>query len=398
MDFSLGAEEEQLRLEVQQFVLEELIPLEPLFDCAPEIFIGNRWKTRAKLSADPDIQRYVAIMEGLERKAEDRGFWRLDVPRAFGGRELSNVGMIAVTEELEKSSVPFEFGNHVSNILYACKNEQVDKFLWPCIRGEKTSCFALTEPGAGSDPSMLATTATPDGDHFILNGSKVFPTFADTADFCLVFARLPGTRGHEGVTCFLVEKDTPGFRVPRSIATIAGSDPCEIVLDHCRVHKNRVLGEIGKGWELNQAWLGSRRFLVGIRCYGFARRLLRLVSKAFRSEPDQREKFSGTFGGLVAELSSVRMLTYFGAWKADQNLDVRAEASSVKLLGTELLDKVVDFALEVLGPDAYAKTHPVARMFRQARVWRIVEGASELQRHVIQRSLFRDGTAWLELI
>jgi acyl-CoA dehydrogenase len=398
MDFSLGSEEETLRLEVQKFVSEELMPLEHLFDHAPEIFIGNRWKTRAKLSVDPEIQRYVAIMEGLERKAQDRGFWELDVPRAFGGRKITNVGMIAVTEELERSSVPFELGNHVSNILYACKNEQIERFLLPCIRGEKTSCFALTEPGAGSDPSMLAMTATPDGDDFILNGAKVFPTFADTADFSLVFARLPGTRGHEGVTCFLVEKDTPGFRIPRSIATIAGSDPCEIVIDNCRVHKSRVLGEVGKGWSLNQAWLGSRRFLVGIRCYGFARRLLRLVAKSLRNNPEQTAKFSGNFGALVAELSSVRLLTYFGSWKADEGLDVRAEASSVKLLGTELLDKVVDFALEVLGPDAYANNHPVARMFRQARVWRIVEGASELQRHVIQRSLFRDGTAWLELI
>ena len=175
MDFSLGLEEEKLRLEVQKFVLEELIPLEPVFDRAPEIFIGNRWKTRVKFSADPDIQRFVAIMEELERKADDRGFWHLDVPRAFGGRELSNVAMIAVTEELEKSSVPFEFGNHVSNILYACKDEQVEKFLWPCIRGEKTSCFALTEPGAGSDPSMLTTTATPDGDYFFSMAPKCFP-------------------------------------------------------------------------------------------------------------------------------------------------------------------------------------------------------------------------------
>jgi acyl-CoA dehydrogenase len=369
-----------------------------LFDRAPEIFIGNRWKTRAKLSLNPEIQRYVAIMEDLELKATERGFWHLDVPRAFGGRELSNVGLVAVTEELEKSSVPFEFGNHVSNVLYACKGEQVERFLWPCIRGEKTSCFALTEPGAGSDPSMLITTATSDGDYFVLNGSKVFPTFADTADFSLVFARLPQTRGHDGITCFMIEKDTPGFRIPRSLATIAGSDPCEIVIENCRIHKDCVLGEVGKGWALNQAWLGSRRFLVGIRCYGFARRILRLVAKTFRNDSEQTANFSGTFGQLVAELSSVRLLTYFGSWKADQGLDVRAEASSVKLSGTELLDKVVDFALEVLGPDAYGKTHPVGRLFRQTRVWRIVEGTSELQRHVIQRSLFREGTSWLELL
>jgi acyl-CoA dehydrogenase len=224
MDFSLGAEEEQLRREVQEFVLEELIPLEPLFDRAPEIFIGNRWKTRAKLSADPEIQRYVTIMEGLERKAEDRGFWHLDVPRAFGGRELSNVGMIAVTEELEKSSVPFEFGNHVSNILYACKNEQVDKFLWPCIRGEKTSCFALTEPGAGSDPSMLATTAIPDGDHFILNGCKVFPTFASRICQAARDASprrrdlFPGREGHARVSCAAKHRHDRRFRPLRDRA------------------------------------------------------------------------------------------------------------------------------------------------------------------------------------
>ncbi len=398
MDFRLSPEEESLRKKVEEFVREELIPLESVFEKAPDIFEGSRWKSRAKLSEDPEVKRYIEIMEGLEKRAEARGLWHLDVPKAYGGLEVSNVAMIAVTEELEKTSVPFELGNHVSNILYACKGEQIERFLLPCIRGEKTSCFGLTEPGAGSDPSMLTTTATPDGDFFVLNGAKVFPTFADVADFVQVFARLPGTQGREGVTCFLVDTGTPGYRVTRSIATIAGTEPCELVFENCRIPKEQVLGEVGKGWALNQAWLGARRFQVGIRCHGASKRVLRVLRESLKDERTEFEKFSASLGAFIGELEALRTITYLGAWKADQGLDVRSEAGCVKLFGTELLHRIVDFSLEVLGPAAYRKNHPVARIFRHARSRRIVEGASEVQRHIIQRALFREGTSYLELM
>src|SRR5919108_2297638 len=149
MDFRLSAEEENLRQSVEAFVRDELLPLEPEFENAPDIFEGSRWKSRAKLSTDPEVQRYIAIMENLEKKAATRGLWYLDVPREYGGEQVSNVGMIAITEELEKTSIPFELGNHVSNILYNCKGEQIDRFLLPCIRGEKTSAFGLSEPASG---------------------------------------------------------------------------------------------------------------------------------------------------------------------------------------------------------------------------------------------------------
>ena len=136
MDFRLTSEEEALRRQVERFVREELVPLEPVFEGAPGIFVGSRWKSRAKVSRDPEVHRYIAIMEALKTKAEAADLWHLDVPKRYGGREVSNVAMIAVTEELEKSAVPFEFGNHISNILYACKGEQVERFLRPCIRGE----------------------------------------------------------------------------------------------------------------------------------------------------------------------------------------------------------------------------------------------------------------------
>ncbi|HEY3304158.1 MAG TPA: acyl-CoA dehydrogenase family protein [Candidatus Binatia bacterium] len=397
MDFRLSPEEEALRREVEEFVREELIPLEPVFDGAPDIFEGSRWKSRAKLSRDPEVQRYIAIMEGLKKKAEARDLWHLDVPKRYGGREVSNVAMIAVTEELEKASVPFELGNHVSNILYACKGEQVERFLLPCIRGEKTACFGLTEPGAGSDPSMMAATATPDGDYFAINGTKMFPTFGDVADFVQVFARLPETKGREGVTCFLVDTGHPGYRVVRSIETIAGSEPCELVFDNCRVPKSQVLGEVGKGWELNQAWLGARRFQVGIRCHGTAQRVLRRVGELLRRDARERESFSPSLGHFWGELQALRSITYHGSWKADHGLDVRFEAACVKLFGTELLHRVVDFALEAAGPEAFRKEHAIARAFRYARPRRIVEGASEIQRHMLQRALFREGIACMEL-
>jgi alkylation response protein AidB-like acyl-CoA dehydrogenase len=397
MEFRLTPGEESLRKKVEAFVNEELIPLEPLFDGAPDIFEGSRWKSRARLSKDPEVKRYIGIMETLEEKAEARGLWYLDVPKEYGGLQVSNVAMIVVTEELEKTSVPFELGNHVSNILYACKGDQIETFLLPCIRGEKTACFGLTEPGAGSDPSMLTTTATPDGGYFVLNGSKMFPTFADVADFAQVFARLPGTKGHEGVTCFLVETGTPGYRVVRSIATIAGTEPCELVFEDCRVPKGQVLGEVGNGWALNQAWLGARRFQVGIRCHGKAKRTLRMVRDYLREHPSESNQFRASLGSLLGEVEAVRCLTYFGAWKADQGLDARSEAAGVKLFGTELLHKVIDFALEVEGASAFRKKGPVARFFRHGRIDRIIEGPSEVQRHIIQRTLFREGISFMEL-
>jgi acyl-CoA dehydrogenase len=398
MDFSLTQEEEILRNSVEEFVRDELIPLEPEFDNAPNIFEGTRWKSRATLSRDPEIKRYIALMEALEKKAEAKGLWYLDVPKRYGGMEVSNVAMIAATEALEKSFIPFELGNHVSNILYNCKGEQIERFLLPCIRGEKSSAFGLSEPASGADPSMLQTTATPDGDDFIVNGTKMFPTFADVADFVQLFARLPGTKGREGVTCFLIDTGTPGYRVARSIETIAGSEPCELVFEDCRVHRSQVLGEVGNGWALNQAWLGARRFQVGMRAHGMALRVLRVVVDSLCGDVKEANKCSDDVGHFLGELDSLRAITYYGAWKADQAMDVRTEAAHVKLFGTELLNKVIDFALEVVGPAAMGKSHVIARAFRHARIQRIIEGPSEIQRHIIQRALFREGAAAYELI
>lgn len=397
MDFSLSPEEDALRQTVHRFVQRELIPLEPEFARAPDIFEGSRWKSRVRGSGDPEIQRYVAIMEGLERKAAEEGLWHLDVPKRYGGLEVGNVALLAVTEELEKSKVPFEFGNHVSNILYNCRGDQIDRYLWPCIRGEKTSAFGLSEPASGADPSMMQTTATPDGEYFIINGTKMFPTFADVADFVQLFARLPNTKGREGVTCFLIDRGTPGYHVARSIATIAGTEPCELVFEDCRVHKSQVLGEVGNGWALNQAWLGARRFQVGIRAHGTAVRVLRAVGESLRDDSRGAERAAGRIGYFLGELAALKTMTYAAAWRADRGLDVRVDAAQVKLLGSELAHRVIDFALEAVGAAALRKEHEIARAFRHARARRIVEGPSEIQRHIIQRALFREGTALLEL-
>ena len=380
MEFRLSPDEAELRNAVAVFVRDELIPLEAEFEHAPDIFEGSRWKSRVKSSQDPEVKRYLAIMEELEKKAEAQGLWHLDVPKAYGGLEVSNVAMIAVTEELEKSSIPFEFGNHVSNILFSCKGEQIDKYLWPCIRGEKTSAFGLSEPASGADPSMMQTTAEPDGDYFNINGSKMFPTFADVADFVQLFARLPGTKGREGVTCFLVDTGTPGYRVVRSIATIAGTEPCELVFEDCRVHKSQVLGEVGNGWALNQAWLGARRFQVGIRAHGMAQRVLRAVADILRHDEREAEKYVGMIGHFLGELEALKTLTYSASWRADQKLDVRVDAAQVKLFGTELAHNVIDFAVEAAGPAALRKEHVIARAFRHARARRIIEGPSEVDR------------------
>lgn len=397
MEFRLSPEEENLRKVVEDFVRDELIRLEAEFANAPDIFEGSRWKSRVKASQDPEIKKYLDIMADLEKQADAKGLWYLDVPKEYGGMQVSNVAMIAITEELEKTSVPFELGNHVSNILYSCKGEQIDKYLWPCIRGEKTSAFGLSEAASGADPSMMQTTAVPDGDEFIINGTKMFPTFADVADFVQLFARLPGTTGRDGVTCFLIDTGTPGYRVVRSIATIAGTEPCELVFENCCVPKSQVLGEAGKGWALNQAWLGARRFQVGIRAHGKSQRVLRVIRELVRHEPKEAEQLAARIGHFLGEIEALRTLTYLGAWKADQELDARSEAANVKLFATELLHRITDFAMEVCGQSALRKNHVLARTFRHARATRIVEGPSEIQRHIIQRALFREGAGLLEL-
>jgi acyl-CoA dehydrogenase len=195
----------------------------------------------------------------------------------------------------------------------------------------------------------------------------------------------------------LIDTGTPGYRVTRSIATMAGTEPCELVFEDCRVPKTQVLGEVGKGWALNQSWLGARRFQVGIRAHGMSQRVLRVVAELLGRDEVESDKFIERLGYFLGELDALRTLTYLGAWKADQKLDVRSEAANVKLFATELLDKIVDFALEVAGPAALAKNHVLARAFRHARARRIIEGPSEIQRHIIQRALFREGIAMLEL-
>jgi acyl-CoA dehydrogenase len=186
--------------------------------------------------------------------------------------------------------------------------------------------------------------------------------------------------------------------VARSIATIAGTEPCELVFENCRVHKSQVLGEVGNGWELNQAWLGARRFQVGIRAHGKSERVLRIVHDLVRHDDKARDRWASRIGHFLGEAEALKTLTYLGAWKADQKMDVRAEAANVKLFATELLHRVIDFALEVAGPSGLRKNHFLARAFRHARATRIVEGPSEIQRHIIQRGLFRDGIVPLELL
>jgi acyl-CoA dehydrogenase len=158
-----------------------------------------------------------------------------------------------------------------------------------------------------------------------------------------------------------------------------------------------VLGEVGNGWALNQAWLGARRFQVGIRAHGMALRVLRAVADVLRHDTKEADKFAGAMGHFLGELEALKTLTYSASWRADQKLDVRVDAAKVKLFGTELAHKVIDFALEAVGPGALRKEHVIARAFRHARARRIIEGPSEVQRHIIQRALFREGATLLEL-
>src|SRR5439155_12672137 len=251
-----------LRDMVRRFVDEELIPIEG------KSLDGQKLKPQ--------------LAARLTARCKELGLWQIDVPQELGGQGLGVLGRSLVWAELGRTvALPTRtvriLGPDIRAPLYALEGEMRDRYFLPTIRGERESCFAQTEPDAGSDPGSMRTTAVRDGDHYVINGVKRFISGADKADFIILMAapvRSKGSRG--GISCFVFDKATPGVKLTTSFQTLTGENPWEIVFDNVRIHKSHLVGEEGGGFSLGQKWLGAGRIKQGARALGATRRCLEM--------------------------------------------------------------------------------------------------------------------------
>lgn len=373
MDFSIPEELRMLRDSARRFVQQELLPLEPLY--ANEADIPDDVRAR------------------LQAKAKELGFWIFDLPEAYGGGGVGYLGMCLVCEELARCNVPSfraptVFTPYLGPVLFRCTPEQQQKYLYPVISGDKRTCFALTEPNGGSDPSQMLTTAAREGEGYRINGAKIFITGADKADFVQLFARTP-----EGVSCFLIDRGTPGMHLGQSFELMSPDRPWEVVFDNVFVPAVQLVGEPGKGWELAREFLDVGRLIHGPKAIGRAERVLELAiayaneRKTFGEPLANRQAIQWMVADSAVELNAARLMTMHAAWKADQGMDFHIEASQVKLYADEMLMRVADRALQIHGGMGLSRELPLELIFRDARSRLITEGSSEMQRMIIAREM-----------
>ncbi|NMP23522.1 acyl-CoA dehydrogenase family protein [Sulfobacillus harzensis] len=379
MDFSLSAEERLMRSTVREFVRREIMPLEP------QVLLNER-EGKPGLSSQ--------MLQELREKGRAIGFWGINTPERYGGANLGALALAITYEELGRTFVPFTFGGSADNILYACNPEQAERYLIPTIEGQRRSCFALTEPGAGSDAGSIRTTAVKDGREWIINGEKIFITNGNEADFAMVFAVTDKEKGpHGGITCFLVDRDM-GWR-STLIPTMGDWNPGALVFDQVRVPEENILGEQGKGFELAMRWIGAARWAIPARAVGSAERLLEMALEYSRTrvtfgEPlANRQAIQWMIADSAVEIEATRWITYRAAWMQDQGLDNRHQASLAKLYGANMANRVVDRVLQIHGGMGYTKDLPIERWYREMRLFRIFDGTDEIQRYIIARNLIK---------
>ena len=380
MDFALPEELRVFKETVRRFVDAELIPRE-------------QTEPRGLL---PETR------ERLRSMTRDMGLWLLDVPKELGGQGLSLLGQYVFYEELYRTvAMPprdfYMFGPFVAPILTKLKGEQKERYLDPVIRGEKTSCFAQTEPDAGSDPASMRTRAVRNGDHYVINGVKRFITDADKADFAQVMAVTdPAKRAHGGISCFLVDMDTPGVKVTVRYQTMMGDSPCEVVFDNVRVPAKNLIGNEGDGFRLAQDWLTQNRLLRhGARSCGVAERCLEMGVRyakqrvTFGEPLANRQSIQWMLADTYTELQAARHLVRHAAWKYDQGEDVRVETYVAKMYSTEMAFRAADRCLQIHGGIGLTLDLPIQRFWRDSRTYTITDGSAEVLRMTLARHLLK---------
>ncbi|MCY4034870.1 MAG: acyl-CoA dehydrogenase family protein [Hyphomicrobiales bacterium] len=382
MDFSLTSEQQLIVDTVRGFVERELYPHED------------------------EVERTGVVPEELgqdiKRKVNELGFFAPNLPEEVGGGGLSPLDFTLLERELGRASMALTvFWGRPSGILMACNNAQRDKYLFPAARGDKFDALAMTEPSAGSDIRSMKCSAKRENGDWILNGSKHFISHADIADFIIVFVATGEEDSPRGkrktITCFLVDRDTPGFHIQPGYNSVShrGYHNCILTFDDCRLPDEQILGEADRGLELANEWLFATRITVAAMAVGRARRAFDIAL----NYASQREQFGQTIGkfqgvsfqlaDLVTEIDAADWLTLNAAWRLENGLPCNREIASAKLFATEMLAKVTDTAIQIHGGMGLMDDLPLTRFWRDARVERIWEGTSEIQRHIISRDLLR---------
>jgi alkylation response protein AidB-like acyl-CoA dehydrogenase len=383
VDFSLSDEQRAIRDTARAFITREVMPLEP------EVLRRER---AHQPGLTPDELRE------LQLKAKKFGFWGLGTPEEYGGMGLPAVTQSLIWTEIGRTFVPFRFGGDADNILFRANDEQKREYLIPTIEGERRSCFAITEPGAGSDAANIKMRARRDGDDWILTGEKTFITGGNEADFAIVVAVTDPDRDVRdgGSTAFLVDRSM-GWR-SEPIQTMGEGGPASLVFDDVRVPARNVLGEVGQGFKLGMEWIIKGRYIIPSNAIGIAERALGMAI--------QHANTRVTFGAPIAsyqaiqwmiadaetELEAARWLVLRAAWTADQGLDPRHASAMAKLYGANMVNHVVDKVMQIHGGMGYTRELPIERWYRQVRLYRIFEGTDEMQRLIISRDLLRGYT------
>lgn len=380
MDFGLTQEQKLILETVRDFARTELMPLEEEMRKAELEGWGDKF---------PDEE----TTKRLRMKAKELGLWGLDTPEEYGGLNLGTVMMALISIEVSHSLVPFRFGGSADNILFAGNEGQKKEYLIPTINGDRKSCFAITEPTAGSDATNIRMSATrdPSGD-WILNGEKIFITGGNEADFVIVFAVTDKDKGYRGgITAFLVDR-AMGW-TSRFVPTMGSWGPARLLFENVRVPNRNVLGEVGWGFRLAMQWIGAGRVLIPARAVGQAERMLEIgldyarQRVAFGHPIADYQAIQWMLADSAVEIQSTKWLTFHAAWKQDQKLDNRQEASMAKLHGAQMVNRVADRVLQIHGGMGYTKELPIERLYREVRLYRIYEGTDEIQKRSIAKNL-----------
>ncbi len=383
MNFDLTDEQTMLLDSLRSFLDEEIYPYEAEAD---------------RLGAVPTDRG-----ERIKQRAIEMGFFAANLPVEVGGGGLDYTTLGLMERELGK--VSYGLGAHIgrpTELLLACKGEQIDKYLAPCVTGEKHECFALTEAGAGSDIMSMATKAVADGDDYVINGSKHFISTPVLPDFAILFAATGVDETPRGprkrVTAFLVDRDHPGFDIQLGplCAAQRAYRTYELGFNDCRVHKSQVLGEEGKGLDLANKWLTMGRVWIGAQCCGKMERLLELSSEWAASRKQFGKaigKFQGTsfkIADMVTDLQASDLLVRHACQQADKGKMTSNDAAIAKLFCSEALGRAADNAVQIYGGMGLMEDLPIERLWRDSRLERIWDGTSEIQRHIISRSQLRE--------
>ena len=367
---------------VRKFVREEIVPLE--------------------LNLDPDADELdPADRDRLVEKTKAMGLYGLGIPAEYGGPDIDLMTSTLIAIEMSQHRAGLyapcygTFGGAGLAQLFEATDEQKEQYLFPTLRGEKRGFFGLSEPSGGSDPARaIQTKAERDGDDWIINGGKLWISGADKADYGLVFARTDKDKGRNGVTCFIVDTDNPGFHVRRVVHTLRSAHyATELQFEDMRIPHANILGEVNKGFAIASHRLTRQRIPYAAGCLGVA---IKAQEMALEYVP-QRETFGAPLSSRQAiqwmlvdneiDIKHATWITLEAAAKADNGEGFRKEAAMAKLVATEAGGRVVDRCMQMFGGLGVAKDLPLERWFREMRIRRIGEGPSEVQRHVIAREL-----------